>query len=224
MLPRILPFALFMVFIGLEELVRFFAARKLLAVAENFSHSLYPVKALAVAVVITFFWSRYQEIRLRDLARLRDTILSLLIGATVFFLCIRMDWTFGTFGAPSGFNPTVFTDPLTRTLFIGSRLAGAVIVVPIMEEIFWRSFLLRYLIDNDFGKIPIGTFTWGSFLISTVLFGLEHNFFIAGMMAGIAYNLLLYFTKSLSQCILAHAVTNLLLGIYVLQTGKWHFW
>ena len=93
-----------------------------------------------------------------------------------------------------------------------------------MEEIFWRSFLIRYIISSDFEKIPIGRFTWSSFLISTVLFGLEHNLFLAGMMAGIAYNLLLYRTKSLAHCIFAHAVTNLLLGIYVLATGKWQFW
>ena len=224
MLPRILPFALFMAFIGLDELIRFLAARGLLAVPNNFPYFLYPVKALAVALVIIFFWSRYQEIRLRDLARFRDTALSLFIGVVVFFLWIRMDWTFGTFGTPQGFNPTIIADPFTRSLIIGSRIAGAVIVVPVMEELFWRSFLLRYLIGNDFEKVPIGTFTWGSFLICTVLFGLEHNFFIAGMMAGVAYNVLLYVTRSISQCILAHAVTNLLLGIYVLQTGRWHFW
>jgi CAAX prenyl protease-like protein len=43
-------------------------------------------------------------------------------------------------------------------------------------------------------------------------------------MAGVAYALVLYQTKSIAQCILAHAVTNFLLGIYVVQTGKWYFW
>jgi CAAX prenyl protease-like protein len=93
-----------------------------------------------------------------------------------------------------------------------------------MEELFWRSFLIRYIIGNDFSKIPIGTFSWASFLITVVLIGLEHHYFLAGMMAGAVFNLLLYFTRSISQCILAHAVANLALGIYVLQTGKWLFW
>jgi CAAX prenyl protease-like protein len=61
-------------------------------------------------------------------------------------------------------------------------------------------------------------------LICAVLFGLEHNLILAGIMAGVAYSLLLYWTKSIYQCILAHAVTNLVLGIYVLQTGYWQFW
>jgi CAAX prenyl protease-like protein len=93
-----------------------------------------------------------------------------------------------------------------------------------MEELFWRSFLIRYVISPDFSRVPIGMFTWSSFLITAVLFGLEHNLFVAGILAGIAYNLLLYYTRSLSACILAHAITNFILGVYVLQTGKWHFW
>jgi CAAX prenyl protease-like protein len=82
----------------------------------------------------------------------------------------------------------------------------------------------HYIINCDFEKVPIGHFTWPSFLISTALFGMEHNFFLAGMMAGVAYNLLLYYTRSLSQCIVAHAITNLALGIYVISTGKWYLW
>ena len=93
-----------------------------------------------------------------------------------------------------------------------------------MEELFWRSFFIRYLIGPDFSKVPIGMATWPSFLLTTVLFGLEHNLFFAGIMAGIAYNLLLYYTRSISHCIIAHGLTNLLLGIYVLTTERWHFW
>ncbi|BCO11434.1 Abortive infection protein [Citrifermentans bremense] len=93
-----------------------------------------------------------------------------------------------------------------------------------MEEIFWRSFLLRYLVDTDFESIPIGSFTWSSFIISTVLFGLEHHFFVAGMIAGVIYSLIVYKTRSIVQCVLAHAITNLALACYVLYTGKWYFW
>ena len=104
------------------------------------------------------------------------------------------------------------------------RLAGAAIVVPIMEELFWRSFLIRYLINEDFSSIQIGFFTFKSCLITIVLFGLEHQFIIAGIMAGILYNLLLYRTRSIAACIASHALTNLLLGLYVLKTGAWRFW
>jgi CAAX prenyl protease-like protein len=99
-----------------------------------------------------------------------------------------------------------------------------VLVVPLMEELFWRSFLLRYLIDQNFESVPVGSFTWPSFLVTTVLFGLEHHFLVAGMLAGAIYSLLLYRTRSLAQCVLAHAVTNLALAGYVLYTGNWYFW
>lgn len=221
--PRVIPFALFMAFIGLDEVLRFLIGKGLAGISSSAIYFLYPVKAVSVATVLLLL-PRYHEIHLRDLAKFGHTAVSILIGLTVFVLWIGMDWRFGTFGSPQGFNPTLLTDHFTRTALIAARLAGAVIVVPVMEELFWRSFLIRYIIDQDFAKIPIGRFTWPSFVITTVLFGLEHNFFLAGMMAGLAYNLLLYYSKSISLCILAHAVTNLALGIYVLATGKWFFW
>ena len=95
MLPRILPFTLFMAFIGLDELVRFLAAQGFFALSGKLPYFLYPIKAITVALVLAFCWSRYQEIRLRDLARFRDTSLSLFIGVVVFVLWIRMDWSFG---------------------------------------------------------------------------------------------------------------------------------
>jgi hypothetical protein len=93
-----------------------------------------------------------------------------------------------------------------------------------MEELFWRSFLLRYIINSDFMSVRVGTYTLFSFLVGSGLFGLEHTLVLAGIMAGIAYSLLLYWTKSIYQCVLSHAVTNFVLGIYVLQTGYWQFW
>jgi CAAX prenyl protease-like protein len=57
-----------------------------------------------------------------------------------------------------------------------------------------------------------------------ILFGLEHHRIVVGIIAGIIYNLLLIRQKKLSGCILAHGVTNLGLGIYVLVTESWMFW
>ena len=104
------------------------------------------------------------------------------------------------------------------------RLIGAALVVPIMEELFWRSFLLRYLITPKFTTIPVGTFTPMSWLITIVLFGLEHHLWFAGMVAGLAYTLLCYLTGRLWPAIIAHGVTNLCLGIHVLVTEEWYWW
>jgi CAAX prenyl protease-like protein len=222
--PRIFPFALFMSFIGLEELLRFLAAKGFVHPTEQTLLLLYPLKALTVFFSLILFWRQYSEIDVRNMLKPAHVGAAIVNGLLVFILWVNMDWPFGTMGTLQGFNTNVFHDDITRTAMIIARLFGAVVVVPVMEEIFWRSFVIRYIINSDFTKVPIGLFNWPSFLITTALFGLEHNLFLAGMMAGIAYNLLLYYTKSIPHCILAHAITNLALGIYVLNTGKWYFW
>lgn len=221
---RILPFALFMACIGAEEALRYFSRQGLFTLAPETFLYLYPIRAISAALALFLLRSHYDEIRLRDLANPLKTAVSVVAGVLVLILWINMDWALPSQGTPQGFNPTLIPDAITRNVMIAFRLAGAAIVVPIMEELFWRSFILRYIIDKEFTSVPVGLFTWPSFLITVVLFGLEHHYILAGIMAGIAYNALLYYTKSITHCILSHAVTNLLLGIYVLQTGRWNFW
>lgn len=223
-LPRIIPFGLFMAFIGAEEVLRFSGAKGLVSLSEQALLALYPLKALTVFFVLVYFSRRYSEIVLSDFKRAGLLAISTLWGLAVFFLWINMDWTAGSIGAAAGYNPLNSESPGMKAALIAFRVFGAVIVVPIMEELFWRSFLLRYIIDSKFMGVQIGHFTFPSFLISSILFGLEHSFIFAGIMAGIAYNLLLYRTKSIACCIVSHSVTNLALAIYVLLTGKWHFW
>ena len=70
----------------------------------------------------------------------------------------------------------------------------------------------------------MGTFTWASFLTTSALFAVEHDRWLAGLIAGLAYNGLYYRTRSLNACIVAHGITNLGLGIYVLAGNQWRFW
>ncbi|OQY18440.1 MAG: CAAX prenyl protease-related protein [Desulfobacteraceae bacterium 4572_35.1] len=221
---RILPFALFMGFIGVEGGVRFLWEKGLIPVAESELLYLYPLKAVLVGLTLLLLTRHYLEINLSDLTRWRHTALSLISGIIIFVLWINMDWSFATQGELTGFDPEWIADSKIRSAMITARLVGAVLVVPIMEEIFWRSFLLRYIINHKFSKVAIGRFTWFSFIATTVLFGLEHHYVLAGMMAGAIFNLLLYKTRSIAQCILSHAVANLALGLYVLQSGQWQFW
>lgn len=132
-------------------------------------------------------------------------------------------WLVG--GERVGYNPfESIGSPAGQWAFIGMRLIGLALVVPLMEEVFWRGFLLRYLVNTDFERVPVGTFTPVSFVISTLLFAAVHPELLAAIVWGAAVNLLLYRTKSLWACIAAHCVTNLLLGIYVLSTGHWNLW
>jgi hypothetical protein len=211
-------------FIAIDEFTRFLAGQGLFKLEATTLYYLYPLKTLVIGYLLYLFKEHYHELRLRDLANLRATLAACGIGLVVFALWIKMDWTLGTNGAPQGFDPSLLPGQNTRIILTFFRIIGAVLVVPLMEELFWRSFLIRYIIDKNFDKVPIGTFTWASFILTVVLFGLEHNYILAGIMAGIFYNILLYRTRSLAQCVLSHAVTNLALAIYIVYTGKWYFW
>lgn len=221
---RIIPFAVFMAFIGLQQVAEWLVSKDIVTLTEQQLLYLYPVKALLVAVLLVYFWREYCEIKWTDFKNVSHTLGSILLGLLVFVLWINMDWSFASLGQNNGYDPYLSHSDNSRYLLIAFRLFGAAIVVPVMEELFWRSFLLRYIINSDFESIGIGTYTLSSFVIGSILFGLEHHLVLAGIMAGLAYSLLLYRTKSIAQCILSHAVTNLLLGLYVLQTGFWRFW
>ena len=221
---RIIPFAVFMLFIGLKEVLDWIVVKGWLELSPEQMLYLYPIKTVLVVGLLIVFWRQYNELDFSDFKNFTHTGASVLLGLLVFILWINMDWGIATFGENKGFDPFLIADTGTRNIMIFSRIFGAALVVPIMEELFWRSFMLRYVITSDFMTVRIGTYTLTSFVICSVLFGLEHNLLLAGIMAGASYSLLLYWTKSIYQCILAHAVTNLVLGLYVLQTGYWQFW
>ena len=154
----------------------------------------------------------------------QSTGLAVLVGVVVFVMWILPEGMYPYLGSSESFDPFAhFTGPWLFG-WIAVRLLGASLLVLVIEEYFWRGFLLRWIINPDFQKVAIGTFSWPSFLLTTLLFASEHNRRLVGLIAGAAYNLLLYRTRSLYACIIAHGVTNLALGIYVLTTGAWSFW
>jgi len=126
------------------------------------------------------------------------------------------------------FNPlTAFSSPALSYAFIGVRwLIGASIVVPIMEELFWRDFLWRQTIaPSNFKLATIGEFSWPAVLLVSGAFALVHgNWWLTSIVWALMIAGLLVYTKSLGACIVAHGVTNLLLGAYVLYTHDWGFW
>lgn len=221
---RVAPFVVFMAFIGLEQGLRALLERQVLNFEATALNWLYLPKAVLVGLLLWLLRKRYVEINIRELGDYRQTALSIFSGLMVFVLWINMDWTLGSQGDPAGFDPGVFSTEASKWLMILVRIAGAVIIVPIMEELFWRSFLLRYLIDSDFTRVAIGRFSLFSFIAVSILFGLEHHYVFAGIMAGVIFNGIYYYTRSIIHCILSHAVANLSLAVYVLNTGNWNFW
>ena len=122
------------------------------------------------------------------------------------------------------FDPTTIQPVTSRYVFIFWRVAGAVAVVPVMEELFWRGFLIRWLDNEDFRAVPVGQFSWRAFAITVALFGAEHNQWLAGLVCGALYNWLLCRTRSLTACVIAHATSNAVLAAWVLTRGDWKFW
>ncbi|MFQ5491295.1 MAG: CAAX prenyl protease-related protein [Phycisphaerae bacterium] len=114
---------------------------------------------------------------------------------------------------------------LAYWLFLFVRIGGAATVVPIVEELFWRGFLLRFLIDADrFETVPLGKFTWFSFAVCSLLSAVEHPQWEVGIACWVVYNLLFYWKKSLLCLMITHGITNLALYVYVVIYQDWVFW
>jgi CAAX prenyl protease-like protein len=213
------PFAVFMVMTWLE-------GRPEVQAHYPFA---YAVKIAAVCVMLFLGrkeWPGFER---------RGILLGVLMGAVglpVWILLAKVDllamlpevvrgWLGGS---RTGYDPNQIADPAGRSAFISLRLFGLALVVPLMEELFWRGFLLRFLIAEPFTSVPIGTYTRSSFIIVTLAFVAAHPEILAALVWGAAINVLLYRTKNLWACVAMHATTNALLGAYILVTGSWHLW
>lgn len=214
MLARVLPFALYMAFLAVELGVRAWGG-------DFDARWLYPVKAIVVAFALWYFRGEYRELLARP-ARL-PLIVSILLGVLVFALWINLDQGWFNLGGAAGYDPRTPEGGLNWIL-LGFRLAGASLVVPLMEELFWRSFLMRWIERQDFLSLPASEVGLRAILISSLLFGVEHSLWFAGILAGLAYAWLYRTYDNLWAPIAAHAATNLILGLWVLQTGAWQFW
>jgi len=182
---------------------------------------LFPAQTFCCAALLIRFWRAYD---FRPIAR---PLFTVGIAIFVFVLWISPQQFFGLPPRLDGFNPDLFADrPLIYWLTVKLRFLRLVIIVPFVEEIFWRGFLLRYFIREDFDHVSFGTFSSLSFAIVTAGFMLVHSpaDWVAAAVTGALYNFVAYRTKSLSSCVLAHAVTNLLLGVWIMQTKQWGFW
>ena len=155
---------------------------------------------------------------------------AVVVGASVFGLWVGLDGFYPALGGGSdgteGWNPfTAFEGQLALAwFFVIVRILGSTLVVPPLEEVFYRSFVYRYLMDGDFEKIPLNAFRWMPFLITSVAFGLAHFEWLPGILCGLLYQGLVIRKGRLGDAMTAHAITNFLLGVYVVARGAYHFW
>jgi CAAX protease family protein len=124
-----------------------------------------------------------------------------------------------------GYNPHEhLSGSLAYWGFIAVRFVGLVIIVPIVEEVFWRGFLARWIKAPNWEQVPLGDFSAKSFLMVVLLFALAHPEWLAAACYCAMLNGLLIWKRDLWNCIVAHAVSNFLLGVYILKTEAWWLW
>jgi uncharacterized protein len=211
-IPYVLPFAVFMAMLAVQQLIAVPAAVRF---------------AVAMAAILAV--SR-EALR----GRASKPLLSIALGVAVFLLWIGPDvvapaWRHSfLFNNPIVGHPAGITPPASKgdPVFLFFRIAISVIAVPILEELFWRAWLMRWLIDSDhFERVPLGAYLPSAFWLVAILFAVEHgSFWDVGLITGIIFNWWMVKTRNLWDCIIAHAVTNAILAAWVVLAGQWQYW
>ena len=217
-LARMAPFAVFILLTALQD--RF---------SEPARYWIYLGKTLAGAGMLAVVWRHVAELEWRLSWQ------GLAVGVAVFGLWVGLDELIARSGLPEypklkpsgpAWNPQAEFGPgsVLAIFFIVVRITGSAAVVPMLEEVFFRSLVYRYIAAKDFLAVPLGRFLPLPFIFTSVLFGLEHREWLAGILCGCAYQGLVIWQGRLGDAITAHAITNLLLGLWVVWKGAWQFW
>lgn len=220
LIARAAPFLLFIGFLMLGS-----ALPAQLPVQGTHLHTtwLVVVRGALIAMLLLWFWRGYTELRQPETVRPADWALGLAGGIAVFLAWIALDQDWAVLSRSAGYQP-LRDDGSVDWVQALARLAGFSLVIPVMEELFWRSLVLRWIEKHDFMSVAPREVGWRAFAITTALFAIEHDRWLAGAVAGAAYNWLYMRSGNLWVPILAHAVTNGVLGLWVLHTGNWEFW
>lgn len=221
-LSRSLPFALFILLLAIE--LSWGTLQTVIHGLESVDKRwLYGIKSGLAAMALIWLWARFEELK-QPPRQFVGWAMAVIAGVVIFALWINLTQPWALLsGMGSGFDPHR-SDGQMDWLLAGIRLAGSTLVVPIIEELFWRSFIMRWIDKPEFLSLDPRKVSHRGLLVSSALFALEHTQWFAGFLAGFAYGWLYRKTGKLWLSILAHAVTNAVLGLWVLNTGNWRFW
>lgn len=215
------PFLVFMAGLALVEAIRWLSGDTDSFWLKRPEYWVYPLQTVACGAAVIFYWKHY------DFSGRGGWFLAVIGGALALGVWLSPQILFGAAPRLEGFDPTVFSQsPELFWLTVLGRFARLVIIVPIIEEIFWRGFLMRYLIREDFWNVKLGTYAPLAFFGVAGVFMLAHTMadWPAAFLTGLIFNAIMLRTKNIPACILAHALTNLGLGLYIMRTGQWGFW
>ena len=216
-LPYIAPFVTFVAIMEIEK------------AAGLPSAVMYPLRVAATVAVLLLFSRQPLS------ARPTHPLASAAIGAVVFAVWIGPDMVFG----PGYRHSWLFQNSLTgvgamsslpivlhtSAWFLAVRAGSCALLVPPVEELFWRGWAMRWIVASDFKKVPLGTYQALAFWLVALLFAAEHGpYWEVGLAAGIIYNWWMVRTRNLIDCVIAHAVTNGLLSIYILAAHRFEYW
>jgi uncharacterized protein len=184
----------------------------------------YSLNVLVVGGMLVWFWREYGEFVTQTLPSLREVLLAVAVGVAVFGLWVNLDAPWMQRGEPSAtFVPLNAQGELIWPL-VAMRWVGAALIVPVMEELFWRSFLMRWIQNPQFEAVAPQNITLKAVVLSTFVFTLAHTLWLATVIAGLAYAWLYVRTGKLWVPVIAHSVTNGVLGVWVVASGQWGFW
>ncbi len=180
---------------------------------------LYPLRVVAALAVLWFCRRQYREIRLAW------SWSAVAAGAAAFVVWMAGTWPVAASEAGSALREALGSWPRgVAAIWLIFRVLGTVLTVPVAEELAFRGYLTRRLIAADFRSVPLGQFSWMSFVVSSLLFGAMHPDTLAATACGAIYALALYRRRNLGDAILAHAITNALVALCVFTTGSWWLW
>ncbi len=215
-IPWIAPFAVFMAMLALAPALPFGQPwESILRVG------------ILVLVILGCSWGVVRTFRVQH------AVASVALGLAVCALWVAPDllipgwrshWLFQN-GLTGTVQNSIAPAELANPLVLWLRVARAALLVPILEELFWRGWLPRWIVNNDWQKVPVGTFNTMAFWATAVLFAMEHGpYWEVGLLCGLIYNWWMRRTRSLGDLVLVHGVTNAALAGYVLVTGKYEYW
>lgn len=206
---RVVPFAALLILTGLQG--RFGEA------------SLYWVYALKTVVAAGLLWAARRTI---PEIQWRFSWEAFAAGGLVLLLWIGLDGFYPKPGSDGpAWNPlAAFHNGAAGWFFVAVRLAGSTLLIPVLEEVFYRSLVYRYLLKQDFETLPLGTFARMPLLVTSAIFAAEHREWLPGFLCGLIFQGLVLRKNRLGDAIVAHAVTNCLLGLWVVWSGQWRFW
>lgn len=211
---RILPFIAFIVLLACEPFIASALSR-----AGLDPQSTYLLRTLAAVVLLACYRRDYVELRV--MPTLTQGVVALFSGLLVVAVWVLPypGWLGG-----HGESAAIATAAPLSGFWLVCRWMGSALVVPLIEELFWRAYLMRRLERADFLSVSPAAVTPYAVAVSSVLFAMEHQLWFAGLLAGLVYAWLYRRFQVLWVPVLAHMTTNAMLGLWVVYGGHWQYW